>query len=926
MRKQLLIVLFLAFSALLFADTQYYIRVNGTTDYPAEPFADPDAQGREQYYAGNIKLAAGDVVKMYNSAENVEWVIAQLDPYGEYQKFTQSSAGFTRNVAGCYDFYIKLKWEDDVLYIGPGSACDGSEPGTLTYTVAGQEGIIHGAEWDPNNNDNNMTLVNGVYVLKMTDLKLSAALYEYKVVKNHSWNTCYPAGENATFTVSTDGTYTVEYSYREGDSEPSAKVTNQNTGQVEQPTKKSYSSAVPSQCGDVMLQAFYYDSYDDHNSTFKNTRWATLIPQIPELNAYFDLIWLPPSAKSSGGTGYIPENYSDQNGAWGTRSELNTLIKGLHAGNTKVIADIVINHTGNKSNACDFHTYDFSPYGIYTPDATWLTKNEAGRCAKSSNSSWDDGYGDEADYEAARDWDHNNAKVREMCKAYLKWMYNEVGYDGWRYDYCKGFHNSHIGDYNKASGAYFSVMEWWDGNVDVLRSRLEDAGWNTLTFDFATKYDAIRDGIQYGNYGNLKGRGMLGAGLGKHAVTFVDSHDSFNRDDNEMYGKGNSLKGSATSGNLNGVLQANAYILCMPGVPCVFYPHWQKLKDYIGPIIMARHACGVHSESSVSDEASSGFYKAYITGTKGTIYLALGPNSNWGSAPQGFNKVIAVNNVGVYYKLNNGKTSEPELMVTPGSSTFKDSSKGITVTMKANAINASPAIYYTTDGSTPTSASTKYSSPVTFRQTTTLKVVAIANGVSSAVQTYTYTYKAPQTTPIIVRFQNGAKWEKVYLWAWGTGGNVFQSWPGKELQVDKDGWYTYQFDAKYKEINFLFNCGSNQCQSGNLWTDEDACYTWKGGDAELLDDCPSPSTDGAIITGQTKLNIYPNPADDVLNIEAEQDIKGVDIYTLTGQRVVTATANAAHAQISVADLAKGMYLLRVYLNDGWQNTTNFIKK
>ena len=35
-------------------------------------------------------------------------------------------------------------------------------------------------------------------------------------------------------------------------------------------------------------------------------------------------------------------------------------------------------------------------------------------------------------------------------------------YDGFRYDYCKGFHNSHINDYNSAAKTYFSVMEYWD--------------------------------------------------------------------------------------------------------------------------------------------------------------------------------------------------------------------------------------------------------------------------------------------------------------------------------------------------------------------------------------------------------------------------------------------------------------------------------
>ena len=940
MKRRFYTILLVALSATLCAQTQYYIRVNGSTDYPAEPFPDTDAQGRAQYYAGNVKLEAGDVVTIFDAIENVEFSDAALDPYGEYEKFSQTDAGFVCSTKGCYDFYIKLAWEDNGLYIGPGSECSGEIGGETVYTVAGQEGIINGKEWDPSNTANDMTLKNGVYVLTIKDLKLAPATYEYKVVKNRNWNTCYPGGENATFTITAQGTYTIDYNYKVGDDSPSATVTNQDTGEKDTNTnKKTYTSAVPSQCGDVMLQAFYYDSHNDNagkSFNLKNTRWATLSEQAQELSAYFDLIWLPPSALSSGGTGYHPRQYSNQNCDFGSRAELKALISALHKGNAKVIADIVVNHADNKSSWCDYFPLDFGKYGTFQPDASWITANDevwssgASGCKKGANASYDDGYGDEANYAAARDWDHNQAQVREMCKAYLKWMYNVMDYDGWRYDYCKGFHNSHINDYNSASGAYFSVMEYWDGNVNVLREHLQDANWNTLTFDFATKYEAIRDGIQEGNYNNLKGKGMLGAGLGKHAVTFVDSHDSFNRSENgtEIFGTGNSLKGSATSGNLNGVLQANAYILAMPGIPCVFYPHWVKLKDYIGPMILARHACGVHNESAVSDEAGGNFYKAYITGTKGTLYLALGPGSDWGNAPAGFTKAVSVNNIGVYYKLNNGVSAKPELMVTPGNTTFKDATKGVTVTMKAVAVSGTPSIYYTTDGTTPTSASTRYNAPITIKQTTTLKAVAILNGVSSDIQEYTYTYKAPQTTPITVSFYNSQGWQKVYLWAWKTGGgNLFSAWPGQQLtDSDGDGWFNYTFDASIKEINFIFNCGSNECQTGNLFTDEDVCYTWSGGSEELVEDCTIDRTPITQVAEQDQLSIYPNPTEDLLNIEAKQEIRAVDVYSLTGQLMVTQHNKSDKVQVSVADLAKGMYLLRVYLNDGYQTTTNFIKK
>jgi len=49
------------------------------------------------------------------------------------------------------------------------------------------------------------------------------------------------------------------------------------------------------------------------------------------------------------------------------------------------------------------------------------------------------------------------------------------------------------------------------------------------------------------------------------------------------------------------------------------------------------------------------------------------------------------------------------------------------------------SIYYTTDGSVPTSASTQYAEPLTFTETTILKAIAIKDGQSSSVTTRTYT-------------------------------------------------------------------------------------------------------------------------------------------------------------------------------------------
>lgn len=528
-------------------DGPYGLQINGTEVINAPMYGDPDYQGRVQYKASCVELAAGDIVKLINQSCGDTWMV-DLDPYGEYQSFEGgATAGqLTCKKAGQYDFYIKLSMEvGDILYVGPAESC--GTPG--------------------------------------------------------------------------------------------------------------YDGAAPAQCPDVMLQAFYWDSYQDKG--YGRTKWIDHLSgnngsNAEELGKWFDLVWLPPMSKSSGGTGYHPTNYGILDGDWGTKNRLAELINVFHQNGARVVADIVINHADAQEGWCNFKSYTFGSYGTFTPDGSYIcstdemnTSAPTTACRGYAVGNDDDGYGNEANYAASRDWDHKNPEVQAMFKAYLSWLRNEIKVDGFRYDYCKGFNNGHINDYNSVAQPYFSVMEMWDGNPETLKYHLGQAGWNTTTFDFAMKYDAFNKGIAADNYCGLKGAGLPGAGKARYAVTFLDSHDSFQRDDNEFCGSGNSMTVCRDK-----ILQCYAYMLSMPGVPCVFWPHWVTFKDEIKKMINARYKTGVHSESSVSDDCGNGFYKATITGKNGQIRLLVGPNSGYNSTPDGFTLASKGVNYGVYYKMN----------------------------------------------------------------------------------------------------------------------------------------------------------------------------------------------------------------------------------------------------------------------------------
>lgn len=402
----------------------------------------------------------------------------------------------------------------------------------------------------------------------------------------------------------------------------------------------TYTTAVRNQCTDVLMQAFYNESYSNSapgvsdSWAIGDTKWNTLLAQADTLGKYFDLIWLPPSANGDG-MGYHPKQYSNQNSNWGSAEELTSLISALHNAGAKVVADIVINHCTGWTSWCDFPTMDFGDYGTFSPDASYICKNDevnaewnqesAGACWGTATGSYDDG----ENWDGARDWSHDNTYVQEMFKAYLKWMRNEVGYDGFRYDKGDGFNNWHHDNYNKAAGPYIAFMECYS-NTDAIWSRIQGANYNLMALDFDTKwhvFDAFAGWDYDGKYGNPRGDGLLGRNKGRYAVTFIDSHDWFLRSDNEneFGGRGNSL----TEAMKCRLLQANAFLLSMPGVPCVFYPHWKKYDGFIKPMIQARKLVGVHSESEVKDEyASSTGYQATIVGKDGFLILCLGDKAH----------------------------------------------------------------------------------------------------------------------------------------------------------------------------------------------------------------------------------------------------------------------------------------------------------
>lgn len=67
------------------------------------------------------------------------------------------------------------------------------------------------------------------------------------------------------------------------------------------------------------------------------------------------------------------------------------------------------------------------------------------------------------------------------------------------------------------------------------------------------------------------------------------------------------------------------------------------------------------------------------------------------------------------------------------------------------------------------------------------------------------------------------------------------------------------------------------------------------------------------------VNLYPNPANNVINVNAASNINTIEVFNMMGQRVAVIDANDTNVQINTTALSNGMYLMRITTENGVSN-------
>ncbi|CAA2955276.1 alpha-amylase 3, chloroplastic [Olea europaea subsp. europaea] len=342
---------------------------------------------------------------------------------------------------------------------------------------------------------------------------------------------------------------------------------------------------------EILCQGFNWESH-------KSGKWYIELREkaLKLASLGFTVIWLPPPTDSVSPEGYMPRDLYNLNSRYGNIDELKILVKELHEVGVRVLGDVVLNHR------CAQYKNQNGVWNIFGGHLNWddraVVADDPHFQGRGNKSSGDN-------FHAAPNIDHSQEFVRKDIKEWLHWLREEIGYDGWRLDFARGFWGGYVKDYLEASEPHFAVGEYWDSlrytydemdhNQDGHRQRIID--WINATNGTAGAFDVTTKGIlhsalgrcEYWRLSDEKGKppGVVGWWPSR-AVTFIENHDTGSTQGHWRFPGGKEIQGYA-------------YILTHPGTPSVFYDHiFSEYQFEIATLISIRNRNKIHCRSTVS--------------------------------------------------------------------------------------------------------------------------------------------------------------------------------------------------------------------------------------------------------------------------------------------------------------------------------------
>lgn len=368
----------------------------------------------------------------------------------------------------------------------------------------------------------------------------------------------------------------------------------------------------------TLMQYFEWDLPAD------STLWQKLTKEASSLaEAGITALWLPPAYKDANGkngVGYGVYDLFDlgefeQKGSigtkYGTKEEYLSAIRSCQKAGMQVYADIVLNHkTGadekeivnvytcsdNNRSTTDYKLQQISAWTKFTfpgrkgaySDFTWHARHFDGidwddekkesHVYLIEGKDWDNGVDSENgnyDYLMGADLDFSHPEVLSHLSMWGKWYLDTTGIDGFRLDAVKHIRADFYKNWLKEMRAYgpkdyFSVGEYWNGDLSKLTHYLSDVEDSMSLFDVPLHfhfYDASMHPESY-DLRHIFDRTLVSV-KPVQAVTFVDNHDT--------------QPGQSLCSFVESWFKPHAYALVLlreGGYPCVFYGDYCGMPEH----------------------------------------------------------------------------------------------------------------------------------------------------------------------------------------------------------------------------------------------------------------------------------------------------------------------------------------------------------
>jgi len=353
---------------------------------------------------------------------------------------------------------------------------------------------------------------------------------------------------------------------------------------------------------DVILQAFHWNLVKTQGTGTMDGRpqtWYQVLTGMVDAIAGFGftIVYLPPPWRDDsswsahgvhgGGEGYFWHDF-DLDSRYGTKAQLTALVTALHARGLRVIVDLVPNHR-------DADRMEHDAWPRPGPCWAWGGHDTGGQFEQGA-------------YDLALAHPVVYRRIREAMEELM----DDCGVDGWRWDFVWGYGVDEVSglirDTRKVE--YFSMGEYWQGDPDrpgdplIARygrdERARIIGWaldaGSCAMDIRTKA-----AIQTGDPRRLR-EGLCASRRYEDrrlSVTYVDNHDTGASPWSAANGWGQKHWECPAEFKSS----AYAFILGMPGTPCVYWPDcfdWGH-GETIRRLITARRAADIDAGSEWTD-------------------------------------------------------------------------------------------------------------------------------------------------------------------------------------------------------------------------------------------------------------------------------------------------------------------------------------